>query len=393
MASRERSRRVAIVVVAVAVTIGVVALAVDRNGFFDSKVYYGAMRYWFRDDGMVYDWLRPGTPYGFTYPPFAGLTMAPMAYLALPVVIVLASAATLLSTALLVWWLVAPVIRRAGRPMSVALTVAICLAVAFEPVRETLSFGQVNTLLLALVAADLLHGVARGSRWAGVGIGLATAVKLTPGIFVLYLLVTGRWRAAATAVGTAAAATLVAGAVAPDESREFWTYALWNTDRVGALHYVSNQSLRGLLARLPLDDYASVLWPVLVLLTLGCWAWRVRAAVAAGDEVAGLALTGIVGVLISPVSWVHHWVWVLPALVRCVDVALFAAPGSRDRRLGYLGAAAYALMTSRLLWLWERGPRPPLALIGSNLYVWLGLALLALTPIVERRPAPAEPGE
>ena len=63
------------------IAIGIVWLAATRNEFFDSKVYYGAVQYWFRDGGMVYDWLRPGTPYGFTYPPFAGLLMAPMAFL------------------------------------------------------------------------------------------------------------------------------------------------------------------------------------------------------------------------------------------------------------------------------------------------------------------------
>jgi alpha-1,2-mannosyltransferase len=381
MADRDGTRRRWIVAGLVVATVVIVWLAETRNHFFDSRVYYGAMRDWFVEHGMVYDWLRPTTPYGFTYPPFAGLVMAPMAFLPLWAVILIASVATVLSTALVVWWLTAPLIRRSGRPVWFALAVATCLAVAFEPVRETLTFGQVNTLLLALVAGDVLHGVARGRRWAGVGIGLATAIKLTPGIFILYLVVTGRWRAAATAVGTAGAVTVLAGAVAPDESREFWTSALWNTDRVGALYYVSNQSLRGMLARLPLDDYASVLWPAMVLATLGYGAWRARAAVRAGDEVAGLAVTGIVGALISPVSWVHHLVWVLPAVVRCVDAGLSAPPGTRARRLWYLGATAYVLMTSRLLWLWEHGPRPPLHIIGGNLHVWVSLALLVLMPV------------
>ena len=105
--------------------------------------------------------------------------------------------------------------------------------------------------------------MARGRRWAGVGIGLATAIKLTPGVFILYLLVTRRWRAAATAIGAAAAATLVAAALFPDQSREFWTSALWDTNRVGILEYVSNQSLRGLLARLPLGAVESKVWLVL----------------------------------------------------------------------------------------------------------------------------------
>jgi alpha-1,2-mannosyltransferase len=382
--SRTRAQ-VAVVAVLVLITLGILWLAERRNGFFDSKVYLGAVRYWFRDGGMVYDWLRPGTPYGFTYPPFAGLLMAPMAFLPLGAVIVIASTATIATTALLMWWFAGPLIRRRGWPPWFAVAVALCLALCFEPVRETLTFGQVNTLLLTLVAGDVLFGLSRGKRWAGVGIGLATAIKLTPGVFILYLLVTGRWRAAATAIGTAAAATLAAAAIFPDQSREFWTAALWDTGRVGVLSYVSNQSIRGYLARLPIDAVAPYVWIACVLAVLVLWAWRVRRA----DAFGGLALTGVLSCLISPVTWVHHCVWLLPALVRCVDAGL----SGRDRRPLYLGAAAYVLVTSRLLWVWEKRPRPPLELLGANLYVYLGLALLAWMPLRtaagDTAPAPA----
>jgi alpha-1,2-mannosyltransferase len=347
------------------------------HDFFDSSVYSGAVRYWLGDGRMVYDFLEEGTRYGFTYPPFSGLLMAPMAYLPFPAVVVIASAATVVTTVLVTWWLIAPMVRRAGWDPRYALFVAGCLALIFEPVRETFGFGQVNTLLLTLVAADLLFGLSQGRRWAGVGIGLATAIKLTPGVFILYLLVTRRWRAAATAIGTATAATLIAAALFPDASREFWTAAIWDTDRVGTLDYLSNQSLRGLLARGPFEAVEAPVWAVCVLATLVVWVWRARAAAAAGDEVAGLALTGILGCLISPVTWVHHCVWLLPAIVRCVDAGL----SGRDRRPLYLGAAAYLVLSSRVTWLWEHGPRPPLALIGSNLYVLFGIALLVAMPL------------
>ena len=365
-------KQIAMVAGLVSVTVLIVWLAETRNTFFDSRVYYGAIQYWFRDGGMVYDWLRPGTPYGFTYPPFAGLAMSPMAWLPFPLVLIIATAATVVTTGLIVWWLIAPAVRRRGWTPWFAFAVALCLAVAFEPVRETITFGQVNTLLLALVAADLLFGLSRGRRWAGVGIGLATAIKLTPGVFILYLLVTRRWRAAFTAMGTATAATLLAGALFPDESREFWTAALWDTDRVGVLSYLSNQSLRGFVARLPVEPVATYLWILLVLIVVALWAWRVRRS--PDDVVLGLALTGVLGTLISPVSWVHHCVWLLPALIRCVDEG--------SRRVRYLGAAAYVVLTSHLLWVWEPRPRPPLELIGSNLYVYVSVALLISTPAV-----------
>jgi len=370
------TKKVSVVAALALLAVGIVWLAATRNEFFDSKVYYGAVQYWYRDGGMVYDWLRPGTPYGFTYPPFAGLLMAPMAFLPFPAVVVIATIATVGTTALLTWWLITPMVRRAGRPAWFAFAVAVCLAIAFEPVRETITFGQVNTLLLTIVAADVLFGVGQGRRWAGVGIGLATAIKLTPGVFILYLLVTGRWRAALTAMATAAGATLVAAAVFPDQSREFWTSALWDTGRVGVLSYVSNQSLRGYLDRLPVDAVASYLWILCVLAVLVFWAWRVRENI--DDVAAGLALTGVLGCLISPVTWVHHCVWLLPALIRCIDAGL----ASRDNRKPlYLGAAAYLVLTSRLLWVWEKQPQPPLALIGANLYVYFSLAFLIWMPI------------
>ncbi|MEV6306851.1 glycosyltransferase 87 family protein [Actinoplanes sp. NPDC051861] len=350
-----------------------IVLAGIRNEFFDSKVYYGAIEYWFRGDGgMVYDWLRAGTPYGFTYPPFAGIVMLPMAYLPFPLVVVIACVGTVVTTAMLVWWLAGPLIREREWTPWFAYAVALSLALAFEPVRETITFGQVNTLLLALVAADMLFGVARGRKWAGVGIGLAVAIKLTPGVFILYLLVTRRWRALATAIGTAAAATLLAGAVFVDESREFWTSALWDTNRVGLLHYLSNQSERGLLARLPIDTIEAKVWLAAVVATLAGWAWRV--ARAPEDVVGGLALTGVLGCLISPVTWIHHCVWLIPALVQCF------ALGRK-----WLAISAYVVMTSHVTWLWETGPRPPLEFVGGNLYVWFSLALLVWTPLSTRR--------
>ncbi|MET8146856.1 glycosyltransferase 87 family protein [Actinoplanes sp. NPDC049668] len=385
------TRRASIIAALVALTAALLAWSSFYHRFFDSKVYSGAVRYWFREGGMVYDWLQPGTPYGFTYPPFAGIVMSPMAYLPYPLVLVIASLATVASTALVTWWLVRSMVRRAGWAPWFAGGVAVTLALCFEPVRETFSFGQVNTLLLALVVGDVLFGVARGRGWAGVGIGLATAIKLTPAVFVLYLLVTRQWRAAGTAIGTAAAATLVAAGLFPAASREFWTAALWDTNRVGNLEYLSNQSLRGMLARLPVDTVEAKLWVACVLVALAFWFVRVRAAARLGDHLGGLALTGVVGCLISPVSWVHHCVWLLPAIVRCVDAGLSSG---RDRRQLWLGGAAYLVLSSRLTWLWENGPRPPLAVVGSNLYVWFGLALLIWMPLGEptgtprlRRPA------
>ncbi|MEU4381495.1 glycosyltransferase 87 family protein [Micromonospora echinofusca] len=370
-----------VVALAVAVT-AFLSVAAVRHGFFDLKVYYGALTWWVHDGGEIYDFLKPGTQYGFTYPPFAALVMLPMAYLPWTAAIAVSVAASVVVTAVLFWWLVDPISRRCGWTRWFALAVALCLAAAYEPMRETVNFGQVNMLLLFLVAIDLLRLLPAGSRWAGVGIGLATAIKLTPGIFIVYLLVTRRWRAAVTSMAAVAGTTLLAAALFPDASREFWTEALWNTGRVGELAFVSNQSLRGVVARLNPEHPSTLAWLALVLATLALWAWRSRAAVAAGDEATGLALTGAVMCLVSPVTWVHHLVWLLPALILLVDNGTAAPTGSRRRRV-LLGAAivGYGLLISRIVWAWEKDFTGLDGFLGSNTYVWISLALLAFLPI------------
>ncbi|MET7970698.1 glycosyltransferase family 87 protein [Micromonospora sp. NPDC005305] len=380
-ARRTIAQVVAVVALAVAVT-AFLSVAAVRHGFFDLKVYYGALTFWVHDGGEIYDFLKGGTQYGFTYPPFAALVMLPMAYLPWPAAITVSVAATVVVSAVVIWWLLDPVARRAGWTRWFVLAVALCLAAAYEPMRETVNFGQVNMLLLFLVAVDLLRLLPARSRWAGVGIGLATAIKLTPGIFIVYLLVTGRWRAAFTAMGAAAAATLVAAALFPDASREFWTEALWNTDRVGELAFVSNQSLRGVVARLHPEHPSTVAWLALVLATLVVWGWRSRAALAAGDEATGLALTGATMCLISPVTWVHHLVWLLPGLILLVDNGMAAPARSRRRRLLLAGGlVGYAFLISRIVWAWEKDFTGVDGFLGSNTYVWISLALLLALPI------------
>jgi alpha-1,2-mannosyltransferase len=389
-----RTRYQVLFVIALAVLVtGFLSVATVRHGFFDLRVYYGALHHWVRADGEIYDWLKPDSKYGFTYPPFAALVMLPLAYVSWPVAMVISVTLTVLASALVIWWLVDPVARRAGWTRWFALAVAFCLAAAFEPMRETVNFGQVNMLLLFLVAADLLWLAApvtpwgrrlppRYRRFAGVGIGLATAIKLTPGIFIVYLLVTRRWLAAMVASGTAAAATLVAAAVAPDASREFWTTALWDTDRVGSLAFISNQSWQGVVARLDPEHPSRLLWLLLVAATVALWVWRVRAATAVGDEATGLALTGVAVGLVSPVTWVHHLVWLIPALILLVDNA-YAAPAGSRRRRSLLGFAifAYLILISRLVWIWQSRFDGLLGFVGSNFYVWISLALLLVLPV------------
>ncbi|GAB3936567.1 hypothetical protein GCM10027614_13280 [Micromonospora vulcania] len=214
-AQRRSTTRRRVLAMAALVTVLAVAIAVlpGHRGWFDVGVYHGAVGHWVRG-GDLYQWTT-GNGYGFTYPPFAAVSMLPMAALAWYPTIVANLLLTALAVAFLLHLLVDPLARRYGWSRWYALALACCLLAGLNPVRDTVSFGQVNLLLVALVYLDLWL-LERGSPLAGVGAGLAAAVKLTPAIFIGYLLVTGRWRAAATAIGTAVGATVLAAAVAPD---------------------------------------------------------------------------------------------------------------------------------------------------------------------------------
>jgi alpha-1,2-mannosyltransferase len=353
-----------------------------RHGSFDLKVYYGAVNYWASGDGEVYDYVKPFSKYGFTYPPFAALTMAPMAILPWWAVNALAILGTVVVTLVILDWFLRPVAARYGWTRWFTVAVAATVVAVFEPLRETVGFGQVNMLLLFLVLVDFRLFIGRGSRFGGVAIGLATAVKLTPGIFVLYLLLTRRFRAALTALATTAAATVLAMLVAPDASREFWTDALWDTDRVGTLSFISNQSLEGFVARLHPTNPSTTVWAGLVLVALAVWAVRVRSTARAGDDLAGIALTGVLGCLVSPVTWVHHLVWTLPALLLLFDRGLAAGGRLRRVRLGLCGAL-FALLSSRLIWGYA-DHFGGIGVLMSNAYLVATVVLLVALPITPR---------
>jgi alpha-1,2-mannosyltransferase len=363
---------------ALAVGVGVfVAVIPGHRGWFDVGVYYGAVHHW-AAGGQLYEYLRPGTPYGFTYPPFAALCMAPVLLGSWHGAVAASVVLNLAAVGLLLHWLVGPIAARRGWNRWYPLGVAGCLLALLQPVRDTVSFGQVNLLLVVLVMSDVRRLLDGRGRTAGVGIGLAAAIKLTPALFIVHLLLVRRWRAALVATGTATLATLAAAVFAPEASLTFWTDTVWDTGRVGSLAYVSNQSLRGAVARL---GEPVVVWAVAVLVVLAVWAYRLRLAARHGDELAGFALTGSASCLISPVTWVHHLVWLLPALAVLVETGVEAAVPTRRRRVLGSAAAAYVVFCSSVVWLWPQGGPGLIGVIGGNAYCWLCLALLAGLPI------------
>ncbi|WP_405884904.1 glycosyltransferase 87 family protein [Streptomyces sp. NBC_01136] len=375
MRGLDTDRRRLLGLLGLATAVGVFTATVPLlRDWFDLRVYYGTVDAWAHHGGRIYDYLQPGTTYGFTYPPFAALVMLPMALVGLRTAIAVALLLNLVALAVVVWILVGPALRRYGW---FGCALAVCLLALLEPVRDTFSFGQVNLLLLALVLSDAwLLSTGRGRR-AGVGIGLATAIKLTPALFIALLLLARRRRAAGVAAAVAAAATALAAWLVPDASRFYWTEALWDTDRIGRLDYVSNQSVQGVLARLAAPGEPSrVAWAATALLVLCVWAWRAVRALADEDWTAAFALTGIAACLVSPITWVHHLVWLLPS---------FAVLLHRHR--ARVAAALYAVLCSSVVWLWFDDSSGLDGFLGSNTYTWITLGLLLWLPAGQPRVA------
>ncbi|WP_308376683.1 glycosyltransferase 87 family protein [Streptomyces sp. ISL-99] len=288
-----------------------------------------------------------------TYPPFAALLFTPLTLPGVPEMRTLATAGNLL----LLVALVRLSLRLVGRESATAVLLTAAVAVWCEPVWTTLRYGQINLLLAAAVLWDLTRR--DGHRWAGAGIGLAAAVKLTPALFGVFLLITGVVRARGTVrpsrnpwlrqAGTAAAvflaATVTAAAVLPYDSHRYWTRMVFEAGRVGHAEDTANQSLRGVLARLLHTGDPGPWWAVAAALAAGTGLAVAVAAELRGERAAAVVACAVTALLVSPVSWSHHWVW-------CVPVVLFLAA-----RVGAGGAlATAAVFCSYALWWVPHGP-------------------------------------
>ncbi|MCC9308700.1 glycosyltransferase 87 family protein [Kitasatospora sp. RB6PN24] len=266
----------------------------------------------------LYAMRLPGWNLAATYPPFAALLFAPSAWVpaaTLRIIVMflnigLLAVAVHLSVKLAGW--------SGRRYHAAAVLLGTGFGVWLEPVFTTLQYGQVNLAVLGLVLWDMTRSDSRTPK--GVGIGLATAIKITPGLFVVYLLLTRQVRAAAVSIGTFLAAALIGWVALPGASGSFWTRYLWDTRRVGEVQLVDNQSLRGVAARLLHTDHpGSAVMVVAALVGL----LGLAVAVAAGRSAAalpraeawGAVATAVAALLISPISWTHHFVWCVPLLV------------------------------------------------------------------------------
>lgn len=352
----------------------------------------------FRDGGDLYGRL-PDTVIGanlpFTYPPIAAVLFVPLTFLPFDVANVLFSLVTLASLFVVVWLAVREVLdHRTGDAAWVAVALASML-MWIIPVRETIEFGQVNVVLMALVVVDVTVG--RGRWWQGSLIGLAMAIKLTPAVFLAYFLARRDWRALLVGIGSALLSTGIGFLLAPAASLQYWSETLSDPTRIGELSYVSNQSLNGLINRLWLAESATTLvwFGTCAVLGLSSLVLMRRLCERGHDAVAMLVM-GFYALLASPVSWAHHWVWLVPALV------LLLAAGLRSlgwTRVLLLAVTALGVVVFYSQGIWHVEPEPsaaapwqPWELVVGNSYVLWGIVFFATAWVLASR-APREARE
>jgi len=310
----------------------------------------------------------------FTYPPAAALFAVPLAVLPWPAAQLAWVPFIYGPLAVLVWFAFAPLLRRApsARLRAVVFAVLFAACAYLFPMRDEMRFGQVDTVLLAMAVADC---AARAPRWPrGALVGLAIAIKLLPGVFIVYLWLSGRRRAAVTAAVAALAWTLGAWLVLPRDSVTYWTSAIFQSGRLGSNSGTSNQSLRGILLREFLPAQApGALWAAVAV---------VVGLALASRQMEGIAVTALLGVLLSPVSWIHHF------LVVVVVIGAILADGRSARRVAIAaGTAAFFALT--IPW-WGQSllGQPGVPVLAARVVQdAFGIAAAALVVILARLPA------
>ena len=346
---------------------------------FDVYVYWYALNNWFSGNSL-YDWyaLPDNKMYPFTYPPFGAWALSPLTWFDYEIAAPLMIMAIALQTAVIVALVGRSLGCSWGSAFAIAPWAAILVQQCLEPFNQSVGFAQVNTAMMALVMID----VAAPDSWKGRGVasGLAAAIKLTPAIAVLIFLLRRQWRSAITMVATSLTVTLLSWIISPSESARFFFDAMWDPQRAGDAYYAGNQNLKGFVARALPENAWSITWAIAVVLALVAAVWlclRIQAAAtsvvtsrSASDDVAsGLLNTAApaapagdatetaasdavaapsavatspaspalpenlatlltaavimtLGLLVSPITWSHHWVWGLASVVALIAVAL-----------------------------------------------------------------------
>jgi alpha-1,2-mannosyltransferase len=303
---------------AVSVAVWVTTLRPWRWHMGDLAVYRAGSKA-FLHGGQLYSVVSERESLHFTYPPIASVVLAPLAVMSVPaskVLLSLVSAGCLAASVRISLGRLSPGLRVYGAAW---WPLILSVVIWFEPIRSTIAFGQVNLVLMTLVVVDVL--AVRDARRSGFLVGIAAAIKLTPLAFIPYLFLVGRRRSAANAIVSFLVCLAVGFVCYPSASRTYWgNHMFLTTHHVGRVENASNQSIRGIIARLLRTVEVPNWWLVIALgvLLLGLAAavhlWNVN------RPVWSLTTMAVTALCVSPISWSHHWVWSALMLLVCIDL-------------------------------------------------------------------------
>ena len=343
--------------------------------------------------GALYDYVyadqTPDFPLPFTYPPFAAVVFYPLHFLPFGLVAFLWQIGTMAA----LYGVVRLCQRLLGGSASLNRRVAMLWTAAgiwTEPLRSTFDYGQINVILVLAV----LYAVYSRRWWvSGLLVGLAAGVKLTPAIAGVYLAAARRWAAAVFSAVVFAGTIAVSVWATGDQARRYFTELLGDAHRVGPIGTSFNQSWRGGISRIVGHDAGyslPVAIAIVVTAVLAVLAWRALNSTPAGPDVLGsLLVVELFGLLASPISWTHHWVWLLPLMIW-----LFYGPHSDRPGARILGWVWLTLTLIGVPWLlsffqptiWQDGR--PWYLAWAGLVYIVGalvtLGWMATTPITSR---------
>jgi alpha-1,2-mannosyltransferase len=328
-----RPRRPVLILAAAACAVALGAYIADlvdhplMLAWFDLLVYYDAGHIVRHAPASLYSWqLQPGIR--FTYTPFAALIFAGASMLPWPVLTWLMTVISLAAIPA-VAWLTFGGLGWSGRNRAAATLGVSAVALWTEPVQRALHLGQIELVLMLLIVWDLCQPDRRW--WKGAGIGVAAGIQLVPLIFIPYLLLTGKLRQAAAAAITFVATTAIGFAFQPRASVTWWlTGYFLHPRKVGGVDSLVNQSPLGMIARAS-DTLAAATpgWLAASILTGALGLSAAALLYRSGRPVHGWVACALTGLLVSPVSWDHHWVWVLPILAVLADLAVRARGAAR----------------------------------------------------------------
>ena len=318
---------------------------------------------------FTYTDQTPNLPLSFTYPPFAAIIFYPLHLL--PFGLVAFCWQVGIAGALYGSIRISQRLLGGGsRQVAMLWTAGV---IWLEPVRNTFDFGQVGVFLMLAV----LYAV-YSTRWwlSGLLIGVAAGVKLTPAISALYFLGVRRWAAAVFSAVVFLATVGLSVLIVGDQARYYFTDLLGNAGRVGPVATSFNQSLRGGLARIVGHDpgFGPLLVAIAVTSVLAWLAWQALAGTQERDRLGSLLVVQLFGLLVSPISWTHHWVWVVPLMIWLIHGPWRELPGARILGWGWLGLTLIGVPK------WLSFAQPSIWEISRPWYLaWAGLVYIAAT--------------